>query len=95
MERIESGDVLYVEGWAITGGLSTKTRRIHDAYEFKETGRDVAGTGFCRVHKSFFVSVDKIESIERNRIKILDKYIPVSETFRKNFFDLIEKNKLY
>ena len=49
---------------------------------------------FCRVHKSYFVALDKIESIERNRIKIGDKYIPVSETYHKIFFDLIERKKL-
>jgi DNA-binding LytR/AlgR family response regulator len=48
---------------------------------------------FIRVHKSFIVAVDKIDSIERNRIKIADRMIPVSETFRKTFFDFIEKRK--
>ncbi len=49
---------------------------------------------FCRVHKSFFIALDKIESIERNRIKIGDQYIPVSETYHKTFFDLVERKKL-
>ena len=48
---------------------------------------------FIRVHKSFIVAVDKIDSVERNRIKIADRLIPVSETFRKTFFDFIEKRK--
>ena len=95
MERIESGDVLYVEGMGDYWRIVTKTRRIMTLMNSKKLEEMLREPAFCRVHKSFFVSVDKIESIERNRIKILDKYIPVSETFRKNFFDLIEKNKLY
>lgn len=41
---------------------------------------------FCRVHNSFVVSLDKIERIERNRIKIKDKTIPISESYNKDFY---------
>jgi len=94
MERIESADVLYVEGMGDYWRIVTKTRRIMTLMNSRKLEEILHEPLFCRVHKSFFVALDKIESIERNRIKILDKYIPVSETFRKNFFDLIEKNKL-
>ena len=94
MERIECPDVLYVEGMGDYWRIVTKTRRIMTLMNSKKLEEVLHEPLFCRVHKSFFVALDKIESIERNRIKILDKYIPVSETFRKNFFDLIEKNKL-
>jgi DNA-binding LytR/AlgR family response regulator len=46
---------------------------------------------FVRVHKSFIIALDKIDSVERNRIKIGDRLIPISETYRKTFFDRIEK----
>jgi hypothetical protein len=38
------------------------------------------------------VALNKILSIERGRIKIADQLIPISETYREAFFDLI-KNK--
>lgn len=94
MERIECPDVLYVEGMGDYWRIVTRTRRIMTLMNSKKLEEVLREPQFCRVHKSFFVALDKIESIERNRIKILDKYIPVSETFRKNFFDLIERNKL-
>jgi DNA-binding LytR/AlgR family response regulator len=94
MERIESTDVLYVEGMGDYWRIVTKNRRIMTLMNSKKLEEVLHEPLFCRVHKSFFIALDKIESIERSRIKILDKYIPISETFRKNFFDLIEKNKL-
>jgi DNA-binding LytR/AlgR family response regulator len=94
MERIECPEVLYVEGMGDYWRIVTKSRRIMTLMNSKKLEEVLREPQFCRVHKSFFVALDKIESIERNRIKIFDKYIPVSETFRKNFFDLIEKNKL-
>jgi DNA-binding LytR/AlgR family response regulator len=49
---------------------------------------------FARVHKSYIVSVDKIESIERSRIQISDKIIPIGDTYRDNFFKLIEDKNI-
>ena len=43
----------------------------------------------CRVHKSFMVGINKIESIERSRIKIFNQIIPISETYRELFFQVI------
>jgi hypothetical protein len=35
------------------------------------------------------VSLDKIDSIEKGRIKLKDWVIPISETYREQFFNLI------
>ena len=94
MEKIENQDVLYVEGMGDYWRIVTKNRRIMTLMNAKKLEEVLHEPQFCRVHKSFFVALDKIESIERNRIKISDKYIPVSETYHKNFFDLIERKKL-
>ncbi|MEO8148249.1 MAG: LytTR family transcriptional regulator DNA-binding domain-containing protein [Bacteroidia bacterium] len=47
----------------------------------------------CRVHKSYMVGINKIESIERSRIKIADQLIPVSETYKDLFFQVINNRK--
>lgn len=94
MEKIENQDVLYVEGMGDYWRIVTKNRRIMTLMNAKKLEEVLHEPQFCRVHKSFFVALDKIESIERNRIKISDKYIPVSETYHKIFFDLIERKKL-
>jgi two-component system LytT family response regulator len=94
MERIENGDVLYVEGMGDYWRIVTKTRRIMTLMNARKLEEVLREPQFCRVHKSFFIALDKIESIERNRIKIGDQYIPVSETYHKVFFDLVERKKL-
>ncbi len=50
---------------------------------------------FMRVHRSFIVNLDKISTIERNRI-VFDKdvYIPVSEQYKADFQNFLEKNFL-
>ncbi len=94
MERIENHDVLYVEGMGDYWRIVTRTRRIMTLMNARKLEEVLSEPQFCRVHKSFFIALDKIESIERNRIKIGDKNIPVSETYRKSFFDLVERKKI-
>ena len=49
---------------------------------------------FVRVHKSFIVSVSKIDSIENNRVIIGKEFIPIGELYKSSFYDIIEKSRL-
>jgi DNA-binding LytR/AlgR family response regulator len=95
MEKVNSADVLYVEGMGDYWRIVTKTRRIMTLLNAKKIEEVLLEPQFFRVHKSFFVAFDKIETIERNHIKISDKIIPISESYRKSFFDFVEKRKLF
>ncbi len=46
----------------------------------------------CRVHKSYMVALNKIESIERNRIKIANQLLPISETYKDAFLQRINNS---
>ena len=37
---------------------------------------------FCRIHRSHFVRVDKIEFVERNRVVIAGTWLPVSRAYK-------------
>lgn len=45
---------------------------------------------FKRVHNSFVVALNKIESIERNRIKIGEVLIPIRCKYKDSFFSSIK-----
>lgn len=45
---------------------------------------------FIQVHKSYIVTLSKIESIERNHIKISGKLIPVGDFYKMQFYERIE-----
>jgi len=83
--------VLYVEGMGDYWRIITTSRKIMSLLNYKKLEEILPQNQFVRVHKSFIVALDKIDSVERNRIKIADRLIPISETYRKIFFDLIEK----
>ena len=94
IEKVNASEVLYVEGMGDYWRIVTKTRRIMTLMNAKGIEEILHEPGFCRVHKSFFVAVDKIEFVERKQIKIGEILIPISDTYQKNFFDLIEKHKM-
>jgi DNA-binding LytR/AlgR family response regulator len=49
---------------------------------------------FMRVHRSFIVNLEKIETIERSRIIFGKIYIPVSDQYKDKFQEYLDKNFL-
>ncbi len=93
MEKVLYSEVLYVEGMGDYWRIITRNKKIMSLLNYKKLEELLPANRFIRVHKSFIVALDKIESIERNRIKIADRLVPISETYKKVFFDMIEKKK--
>ena len=89
LEKIALNDILYIEGMRDYRRIHTVHKKIMTLQTFKELEQEIPANIIRRVHKSFMVSLDKIESIERDRIKIKEVLIPISETYKKAFFELI------
>ncbi len=89
MEKISFNDILYIEGMGDYRNVQTRKKKILTLQTFGELEKNLPKDKFCRVHKSYLVSIDQIEFVERNRIKIGEKRIPISETYKNGFFELI------
>lgn len=93
-EKVNFTDILYIEGMGDYLMIHTPSKKIMTLQNFKKAEESLPPEDFCRVHKSYLVALNKIEKIERNRIKIGNMLIPVSDTYKKIFFELIEKKGL-
>lgn len=89
LEKVDLNDLLYIEGMRDYRCLHLPDRRILTLQTFTDLEKELSPALFCRVHKSFIVSLNKIESVERDRIRIKEELIPISETFRENFYKRI------
>lgn len=89
LEKVFFNDILFVEGMRDYLQIVTKSKKIMTLQHFAFMESKLKPPQFIRVHKSFLVSVNNIESIERNRIKISDRLIPISMTYRDAFFKAI------
>ncbi len=91
MVRIDFDDILYIEGLKEYLIIKTKNDKVLSLMTFKEIIDILPQDNFIRTHKSYIVAINKIQSIERNRIKIGEKLIPVGNTFKDKFYDRINK----
>jgi two-component system, LytTR family, response regulator len=89
LEKIMLDEIVYIEGMRDYRRIHTLTKKVMTLQNFSEFEKLIPSSLICRVHKSYMVALNKIESVERSRIKIADQLIPVSETYKDAFFDLI------
>ena len=90
LEKIELKDILFIEGMGDYRRIHMPDKRIMTLQTFKDLEKQLPENTFCRVHKSYIVSIAKVESIERDRIKIQNQIIPVSETYKEHFYEMIK-----
>jgi two-component system, LytTR family, response regulator len=89
LEKIDTVDILYVEGMKDYLMIVCHAKKIMTLQTFAKLEESLPPDKFCRVHKSFIVSIDKIESIERGTVIISKRRIPVSSTYRDILFKKI------
>ncbi len=94
IQKIALDDILYIEGLKDYISIFTKTERVITLQNMKKMEETLPKGNFIRVHKSYIIAVDKIESIERSRIAIAGKTIPVGDTYRDAFFKLIDSRNV-
>ena len=87
--RIALSDIFFVEGMGDYRNIQTASKKILTRQTLTDLEKELQGNKFCRVHKSYIVSIDKIISIERSRIKIMNTLIPISNHYKNQFYNLI------
>lgn len=93
MVRVELDDILFIEGLKNYVSIYTKNQRIITLQVMKQLEEILVPNRFVRVHKSYIVALDKINSIERQEITINDRIIPIGITYQEHFFKLLETRK--
>jgi len=86
IQRVDLDDILYIEGLKDYISIYTADERIVTLQNMKKMEDILPSNRFIRVHRSYIVALDKIASIERGRIFIEDKIIPVGDTYRDGFY---------
>lgn len=94
--RIKLADVLYFEGLKdyIKIWLKDNPKPILTLMSLKSLEEELPETQFMRVHRSFIVSLNNIDVVERSQIIINEQRITVSEHYKPNFLEFINNNSL-
>ncbi len=96
IRRINFNDIQYIEGLKdyVKVFLMNESKPILSLNSLKALEAKLPESKFMRVHRSFIVNLDKIDTIERSRIVFGKTYIPVSDQFKEKFQEYLDKNFL-
>ena len=86
-------EILYIEGLKdyVKIHVENEPKPILSLMSLKALEEMLPGERLLRVHRSYIIHKNKISSINKNRISIGKKQVPVGETYRKQFREIIEK----
>jgi DNA-binding LytR/AlgR family response regulator len=96
IRRINFNDILYIEGLKdyIKVFIKGEPKPILSLNSIKALEQKLPEDKFMRVHRSFIVNLDQIDTIERSRIVFGKEYIPVSDQYKEKFQTYLDKNFL-
>jgi DNA-binding LytR/AlgR family response regulator len=93
---IKLADILYVEGLKdyVKIWIKDNPKAILTLMSLKSLEDELPEHQFMRVHRSFIVSLNNIEAIERSQIVINQQRITVSEQYKAKFLEFVDRNSL-
>ncbi len=94
MHKVKLENILYIEGMKDYLRLHLPNERLMTLMSFMKMEKVLPPEKFMRVHKSYIVSLDRIERIERNTIIIAGQKIPIGNKYKKEFMEYLEKEKV-
>lgn len=96
IRRINFNDIRYIEGLKdyVRVFLVNESQPVMSLSSLKALEEKLPKTKFMRVHRSFIVNLEKIDTIERSRIVFGKVYIPVSDQYKELFQEYLDKNFL-
>jgi len=85
-QKVNLEDILFLKGMGDYVAIHTHEGRIMTLENMKSFEAHLPPQHFMRVHKSFLVSMDKIEFVEKNRIRIAEELIPIGAKYQEAFW---------
>lgn len=91
LKKLAFEDILYFQGLKDYVTIYTKQGK-HVVLQTMKTLQDrLPQTQFIRIHNSYIISLDHVGSLINNKVKVGDKLLPVSGTYKSDLMLKIEK----
>lgn len=95
--KIFYDDILYLEGYkdytkVHLGSASSPLLILHNLKYFEDL---LNQNEFIRIHRSYIVSIRKVNTVSRKSVTIQANTLPVSDNYRDKFFAVIEQYSNY
>ena len=96
IKRINFLNIIYIEGLKeyVRVYTTNSDKPVLSLSSLKVLEKRLPAGRFMRVHRSFIVNLEKIDTIDRSRIVFGKKYIPIGDRYKDRFQDFLDKNFL-
>ncbi len=92
--RIAYNEVIYVEGLKDYVKIITKDQTYLSAMHLKIIEEQLPSSLFIRIHRSFIVNIDKIDSLNNYEIIANGKSLPLGESYKEHFYESVVNKKI-
>ena len=89
--NISYSTLLYIEGQREYVTFHTTKQKITTLYSLKDLEEKLPSSLFVRIHKSYIVSIRCIDLIDKNTLHILDKKLPIGNTYKDVLIKIFEE----
>jgi DNA-binding LytR/AlgR family response regulator len=89
LQRLWLNDILYIQAMGDYVSIYTRDRKITIHQNLKALELKLPSPKFIRIHRSFMVSLDKIDAIEESTVYINSNPIPVGEAYKSKLMKLL------
>ena len=86
IQKLSIQEIIYIEGMKDYLRIHTAREKIMTLLNFAKLEELLPAPKFARVHRSYMVAIDKIDHIEKGRIKIANQILPISDTYADAFY---------
>ncbi len=92
IEKIMISDVTFIEGLANYIAIHTPKKKYITYLTFKSIEEKLPPSQFIRIHKSYLVSINAIQSIDTDMITLNDIELPLSKKYKTELMERVNKN---
>ncbi|MCB9082363.1 MAG: response regulator transcription factor [Lewinellaceae bacterium] len=93
IHRLRLDDIRYIQSMREYVAYVTHSGRILALNSLKNLETELPASRFLRVHKSFMVSLDKIDALEGNMLRIGSDTIPIGANYRDELLRVFSAGK--
>jgi two-component system, LytTR family, response regulator len=87
-------EILYVEGLKDYVTIHTRTQKVITLQRLKALEAQLPADKFVRIHHSYIIAIKAIDAIHKGEVQIGNAFIPISDSYKKAFREVIEKNQM-
>lgn len=91
-EKIKFDELYLVESMQNYVTLHTDRGKFTVLLALKNIAKELPGSAFMQIHKSFIIALDRIENLEGNLVSIEGRQVPVSRNKREAIMQLVNRH---